>query len=108
MQSVISTFDLEKEKLTPEQIKEKIDEAFSKEKIEAFLLEKKRIFDAATDIKEILKVFNLKEMSQKVGPKFDLNKSSYREKVLNLVRRKDGNIRDEIISAIKTYTPELP
>ena len=60
------------------------------------------------DIKEILKVFNLKEMSQKVGPKFDLNKSSYREKVLNLVRKKDGNIRDEIISAIKTYTPELP
>mgnify|MGYP003301094068 CR=1 FL=1 len=104
----LSTFGLEKEKLTPEQIKEKIDEAFSKEKIEAFLLEKKRIFDAATNIKEILKVFNLKEMSQKVGPKFDLNKSSYREKVLNLVRRKDGNIRDEIISAIKTYTPELP
>ena len=104
----LSTFDLEKAKLTPEQIKEKIDEAFSKEKIEAFLLEKKEIFDSATDIKEILKVFNLKEMSQKVGPKFDLNKSSYREKVLNFVRRKDGNIRGEIISAIKAYTPELP
>ena len=104
----LSTFDLEKAKLTPKQIKEKIDEAFSKEKIEAFLLEKKDIFDSATDIKEILKVFNLKEMSQKVGPKFDLNKSSYREKVLNLVRRKDGNIRAEIISAIKAYTPELP
>ena len=104
----LSTFEFEKAKLTPEQIKEKIDEAFSKEKIEAFLLDKREIFDAANDIKEILKVFNLKEMSQKVGPKFDLNKSSYREKVLNLVRKKDGNIRDEIISAIKTYTPELP
>ena len=104
----LSTFDLEKEKLTPEQIKEKLDEAFSKEKIEAFLLEKKRIFDAATDIKEILKVFNLKEMSQKVGPKFDLKKNCYREKVLNFVRRKSGTIRDEIITAIKAYTPDLP
>ena len=102
----LSTFDLKDAKLTPEEIKEKLDVAFSKEKIEAYLQEKQQIFDAATDLKDILKVFNLKEMSQKVGPKFDLTKHCYREKVLNLTKRKD--VGAELISAIKQYCPELP
>lgn len=102
----LSTFDLKDGKLTPEEIKEKLDVAFSKEKIEAYLQEKRQIFDAATDLKDILKVFNLKEMSQKVGPKFDLTKHCYREKVLNLTKRKD--VGAELISAIKQYCPELP
>lgn len=102
----LSTFELGKAKLTPEQIKEKLDEAFSSEKIKAYLQEKQQIFDAATDIKEILKVFNLKEMSQKVGPKFDLTKHCYREKVLNLTKRKGIGV--EILVAIKQYCPELP
>lgn len=102
----LSTFDLKDAKLTPEEIKEKLDAAFSKEKIEAYLQEKQQIFDAATDLKDILKVFNLKEMSQKVGPKFDLTKHCYREKVLNLTKRKD--VGAELISAIKQYCPELP
>ena len=102
----LSTFDLKDAKLTPEEIKEKLDVAFSKEKIEAYLQEKQQIFDAATDLKDILKVFNLKEMSQKVGPKFDLTKHCYREKVLNLTKRKD--VGADLISAIKQYCPELP
>ena len=102
----LSAFSLGDAKLTPEQTKERLDNAFSKEKIEAYLQEKQQIFDAATDIKEVLKVFNLKEMSQKVGPKFDLTKHCYREKVLNLTKRKD--VGTEILSAIKQYCPDLP
>lgn len=102
----LSAFSLGDAKLTPEQIKERLDNAFSKEKIEAYLQEKQQIFDAATDIKEVLKVFNLKEMSQKVGPKFGLTKHCYREKILNLTKRKE--VGAEILAAIKQYCPELP
>ena len=59
--------------MTPAEIKNKIDEKYSVQKIDAFLTGKQAIFDAADTIEKMLAVFNFKDMSKKVGEKFVFN-----------------------------------
>ena len=107
MQHQLSLFELEKQKMTPKEIKSKLDLAYSEEKISAFLAEKQAIFEAADTTEEILAVFNFKNMAKKVGEKFGIKGSDYPQRVLNILRSKRSE-RDAVLEAISKYTPELP
>lgn len=100
--------DFARSELSADDIKGKIDVEFSIEKIEAYRAEKKEIFDKATEIKDVLKIFNFKPMSNMVGCKFGINNHNYHDKVLNLLRGKKPEVRQEIIDALKIYCPDLP
>ena len=107
MKHQLSLFELEKRKLTPKEIKEKIDLQYSEQNIAAFLAEKQAIFDAADTTEKILSVFNFKDMSKKVGEKFGIKGRDYPQRVLNLLRSKRSE-RDAILEVIGRYTPDLP
>lgn len=110
MKHQLSLFELDSEIRTPEKIKEKIDEQFSIEKIKEILNEKQTIFNSAKEIDDILRVFNFKVMSQKIGDKFGLtNKTeeNYPSRVLKLLELNRPE-KEKILQAIKKYTPKLP
>ena len=104
----LTKIDFARAELSSSDIKSKIDSEFSIENIEAYRAEKKAIFDKATDIRDVLKIFNFKPMANMVGCKFGLNKYSYHDKVLNLLRGKKTEVRQEIINVLKLYCPDLP
>lgn len=104
----LSVFDVGKGKLTPEEINSKLITEFSIGKITDLLTENQNKFNNVRTISEILKVFNFKELSLKMGEKFGLSKRDYPRRVLNLIRRQKGAVKEEIISALKSYCPELP
>lgn len=107
MKYQLSLFELGKQKLTPKEIKDKIDLKYSEQNIETFFATKKAIFDAADTTEKILAVFNFKDMSKKVGDKFGLTGRDYPQRVLNLLRSQRSE-RDAILEAISKYIPELP
>ena len=107
MKYQLSLFELGKQKLTPKEIKDKIDLKYSKQNIETFFATQKAIFDAADTTEKILTVFNFKDMSKKVGNKFGLTGGDYPQRVLNLLRSQRSE-RDAILEAIGKYIPELP
>lgn len=95
-------------KMTPEDIKECLDSDFSIEKISKFYAEKQRQFDSANTIKEILQIFNFKDLSKKVGNKFGINGNDYPQRVINLMKRNTNNVKERIVSILSEYIPELP
>jgi len=107
MKHQLSLFELGRQKMTPVEIKNKIDEKYSVQKIDAFLTGKQAIFDAADTIEKMLAVFNFKDMSKKVGEKFGIKGQEYPQRVLNILRSKRGE-REDILQAVGKYTPELP
>lgn len=108
MKHQLSLFELGAKKQTPQEIKEKIDAKFSEERIAEFLAEKETIFSSATDISAILRVFNFKNMSKKIGIKFRLSdRGEYPQKILRILRQNHPE-RDSVLEAIKLYTPDLP
>lgn len=107
MKYQLSLFELGKQKLTPKEIKEKIDLKFSEQNIEKFFSTKKAIFDAADTTEKILAVFNFKDMSKKVGNKFGLTGRDYPQRILNLLRSQRSE-KMQILEAVRKYTPDLP
>ena len=107
MKHQLSLFELEKQKMTPKEIKSKLDLEYSEEKISAFLAEKQAIFEAVDTTEEILAIFNFKDMAKKVGEKFGIKGREYPQRVLNILRSKRSE-RDAVLEAISKYTPELP
>lgn len=107
MKYQLSLFELGKQKLTPKEIKEKIDLKYSEQNIEKFFSTKKAIFDAADTTEKILAVFNFKDMSKKVGNKFGLTGRDYPQRILNLLRSQRSE-KMQILEAIRKYTPDLP
>lgn len=102
----LSIFDLGKEKCTAHQIKEKIDETYSTENIGSIIDKNRAIFDEAKSVEEILKVFNFKSMSKKIGDKLGITSKDYPKRVLNLIRKR-GDDGLAAIEAIKKYTPVI-
>lgn len=107
MKYQLSLFELGKQKLTPKEIKNRIDLKYSEENIVKFLDEKQQIFDGADTIEKILAVFNFKDMSKKVGEIFGIKGRDYPQRVLNLLRSKRSE-KEAILEALGKYTPELP
>ena len=107
MKHQLSLFELGKQKLTPKEIKDRIDLKYSEQNIAAFLAEKQAIFDGADTTEKILAVFNSKDMSKKVGEKFGIKGRDYPQRVLNLLRSKRSE-KEAILEAVGKYTPELP
>ena len=108
MKHQLSLFELGEKRQTPQEIKAKIDATFSEEKIAKFLGEKEAIFTSASDIPAILRVFNFKDMSKKIGSKFGLSdRGEYPQKILRVLRQNHPE-HDSILDAIKRYTPDLP
>lgn len=107
MKHQLSLFELGKQKLTPKEVKDKIDLKYSEQNIATFLAEKQVIFDGADTTEKILAVFNFKDMSKKVGEKFGIKGRDYPQRVLNLLRSKRSE-KEAILEAVGKYTPELP
>ena len=107
MKYQLSLFELGKQKLTPKEIKNRIDLKYSEQNIAKFLDEKQQIFDGADTIEKILAVFNFKDMSKKVGGNFGIKGRDYPQRVLNLLRSKRSE-KEAILEALGKYTPELP
>lgn len=103
----LSLFELGKQKLTPREIKGRIDLEYSEQNIAALLAEKQEIFDGADTTEKILAVFNFKDMSKKVGEKFGIKGCDYPQKVLNLLHSKRSE-KEAILAAIRKYVPDLP
>ena len=100
--------NLKDNKLVPTDIKALLDEKYSEEKIHEFLDEKQKLFDAATSVDEILRVFNFKELSTKVGAKFGIRGNEYPQRVINLIKRNSNNLREPILTVMDGYIPQLP
>ena len=96
------------EKLTPNEIKKHLDTDFSIEKITEFYDEKKKQFNSAETTKEILRIFNFKDLSKKIGSKFGLRNNDYPKRVINFLKKDTNNLREQIISILLQYIPELP
>lgn len=108
MKHQLSLFELGGKRQTPQEIKAKIDAKFSVEKIAGFLAEKEAIYNSATDIPAILRVFNFKDLSKKIGSKFGLSdRGEFPQRVLRVLRQNHLE-HDSVLDAIKRYTPDLP
>lgn len=103
----LSLFDIGKEAYSAADIKAIIDNKYSVESIELWKREKEQRFNVSDELPEILKVFNYKELSKKIGSKFGLADREWPERILNLIT-KDSSARSAIISAISNYLPEIP
>lgn len=95
-------------RLTPTDIKSQLDNEFSETKIQEFFETKKQQFDGATSIDEILKIFNFKELSKKIGAKFGINGNEYPQRVINLLKRNPNDIKKKMLDVFKGYLPDLP
>lgn len=108
MKYQLSLFELSGKRQTPKDIKAKIDARFSEERIAEYLADKEAIFNSVAEIPEILKVFNFKDMPKKIGVIFGLrDREEYPQKILRLLRLNYSE-RDSIMSAMKSYIPDLP
>lgn len=95
-------------KLTPAEVKECLDAEFSQIKITKFYAEKETQFNSAHTVKEILKIFNFKNLSRKIGTQFGIHGNDYPQRVINLMKRNPNNVKEQIISILSEYIPELP
>lgn len=94
--------------LTPSEVKECLDTDFSEAKIAVFYAEKQQQFDSTHTTKEILQIFNFKDLSKKIGSRFGIHGNDYPQRVINLMKRNPNNVREQIITILSEYIPELP
>jgi len=102
----LAIFDFSNKNATPEEIQNDIINTFSKDKIQRFFDEKKVIFDNSRTMEEILKVFNFKELSKKIGNILGIQ--NYPQRVITLLQTNANGIRKRILDALKPYIPDLP
>lgn len=103
----LSLFDIGKQPYTNEDIKTFIDEKYSVENIGRWRAEKEAIFNSANSLTEILRVLNYKDLSRKVGCKFNLADRDFPKRVINVLT-KNRESRSAMLQAISQYVPELP
>ena len=102
----MSLYIIKDKKASLEDIQAQIQEDFSVSKIQDYFDKKQLIFDAAVKTDDILKIFNFKELSEKIGQKLGIN--NYPQRVINLLKSDQSDIREEILNALKPYIPDLP
>ncbi|WP_077324715.1 DUF4435 domain-containing protein [Virgibacillus siamensis] len=107
MNHQLKTLNLD-ENIDSDGVKRKIENKFSKENIDSIFKEKEDLFLYINEYEDILKIFNFKELSDKISPKFGLQKGEYRKLIINLLKR-SPNYQDKkkIIEAIRPYTPYI-
>lgn len=89
-------------------VKLEIEKKFSKENIDSIFKEKEDLFLHLCEYEDILKRFNFKELSDKVSPKFGLQKGEYRKLIINLLKRSpNSQDKEKIIESIRPYTPNM-
>ena len=103
----LSLFELGKQRYTNEEINRKIETSFTEESIGGWRTEIEAIYNSASNLPEILKVFNFKELSQKIALKFGLSDKDFPKRVINVLT-KNKAARAEILAALAAYVPELP
>lgn len=91
----------------PEASLEKINKLFSKDSIEKIINEKNLLLSEKNNIEDILKVFNKKILKNIVSDVFSCKNNEYPEKVINLLRSNDNDIRQRILDALSPYLPEF-
>lgn len=94
--------------LKPQEIKTCLDTDFSLEQIQDYFDAKKQLFDAATTVEEMLKIFNFKDLSKKIGAKFGINGNEYPQRVVNLIKKNPNHVRERILAVLANYIPEIP
>ena len=104
----LTILNFDKETASLADIQGAIADKISDEAIRKFFNEKQGIFDAATTLDSILKVFNFKELNVKIGSRFGLCGNIYPQRVLNLLKTNPNGIRERIIAALKPYIPDFP
>lgn len=102
----LTLFDIGTKKYSVDEIKGFIDKQYSIENLQQIVDDTRQKFDSATSLEDILRVFNFKRLANDItGPYFGLkDKGEYPRRVL---RALDGEHKDEIISAISGYLPNL-
>lgn len=103
----LSLFDLGSQQFTDEEIHEIIENHFTADSIGTWRAEKEAIFNAASTLPEVLKVFNFKELSRTIASKYNLSDRDFPKRVLNVLT-KNKEARAAILSALSGYVPELP
>lgn len=103
----LSLFDIGVNIYTNEQIKEKIDGKYTLENIATWRAEKEAVYNAANTLEEILRVFNFKDLSKKVGSQFGLSDRDFPKRVLNVLG-KNSETKELIRAALSNYIPQLP
>ncbi|MBQ4156625.1 MAG: DUF4435 domain-containing protein [Clostridia bacterium] len=98
----------EDKRLTPAEVKAQLDERFTEENISSVYLAITEKYDSATTIQEILRIFNLKDLSKKIGSKFGIANNAYPQRVINLLQHNPNGIRASMLDALAPYIPNLP
>ncbi|SKB64819.1 AAA domain-containing protein, putative AbiEii toxin, Type IV TA system [Acetoanaerobium noterae] len=104
----LSCMHFDSKTLVAESVKKALDEKFTIEFIECILKDKREIFESATELDDILRIFNFKDLSKKIGSKFGIKDSEYPKRVINLLKYNKNGVKEQIIDAVKPYIPELP
>ena len=103
----LSLFELGNQQFTNEKIREKIENRFTVGNIGTWRAQKEDIFNSASSLPDILKVFNYKDLSKKISSKYCLSDRDFPKRVLNVLT-KNKEARIEVLSALSAYVPELP
>jgi ABC-type lipoprotein export system ATPase subunit len=91
---------------TPAEIQNEIISKFSADNIQSFFDGKQAIYNAADTLEKILKIFNFKELRNKVGSKIGV--LDYPQRVITLLKANPNGIRKKILEALNPYMPDLP
>ena len=102
----LSLFELGSNSFTNEEIKELISNKYSIGNIGKWRAEKEEIFNSASTLTEILKVFNCKDLSKKIGVKYKLSDKDFPNRVINVIA-KNKDAKKIILKALSNYVPEL-
>lgn len=94
--------------MSPIDLQSDITNKFSAEAIQDYFEKKQQIFNTATTLDDILKIYNFKELPKKIGSKFGLRGNSYAKRVVNFIKSNPKEIKTQIFEALKPYVPELP
>ena len=103
----LSLFDIGSKTYSNEEIRSVIDSKYSIENIQQWRADKESVFNAASTLPEILRVFNHKDLAKKIGTKYQLSDRDFPRRVLNILT-KNNVIRTRILFALSSYIPELP
>lgn len=103
----LSLFELGNRSYTNEEIQNLIQARFTAGNIGQWRSEKEAIFNSASTLPEILKVFNFKDLSHKIASKYDLSDRDFPKRVINILT-KNKDARTEILAALAAYVPVLP
>jgi ABC-type cobalamin/Fe3+-siderophores transport system ATPase subunit len=102
----LTSLNVDGKQSTPETIHDFIVDKFSESEIKKYFESKKIVFDEATDIDSILCVFNCKELSGKIGAKFNLHgNKEYPKRVINYLRLDVNGCRGLMLHALSAYIP---